>query len=53
MQPEFVRRLLLTPIPDLQTALDSLLADLPLESRIGIMPHANQTIPILEVPYPA
>ena len=50
MAPEFVRRLLLTPIPDLQSALDPLLASLPPEARIGIMPHANQTIPILEVP---
>jgi nickel-dependent lactate racemase len=50
MPPEFVQRLLLTPIPDLQSALDPLLAALPAEARIGIMPHANQTIPILEVP---
>ena len=53
MQPDFVRQLLLEPIPDLQAALDSLLADLPEEARIGIMPHANQTIPILEEPAPA
>jgi nickel-dependent lactate racemase len=52
MPPDFVRRLLLTPIPDLQTALDSLLLELPPEARIGIMPHANQTIPILEMPLP-
>ena len=50
MPPEFVRRLLLAPILDLQTAIDPLLTALPPEARIGIMPHANQTIPILEVP---
>ncbi len=53
MEPDFVRRLLLAPIPDLQSALDRALVELPAQSRIGIMPHANQTIPILEVPLPA
>jgi lactate racemase len=53
MQPDFVRRLLLTPIPDVQTALEALLADLPPDARIGIMPHANQTIPVLSEPDPA
>jgi nickel-dependent lactate racemase len=53
MPPDFVRRLLLNPIPDLQSALDSLLVELPPGARVGIMPHANQTIPILEVPLQA
>lgn len=47
MQPEFVRQLLLHPLPDLQTALDKALADLPPNARIGVMPSANSTIPML------
>lgn len=48
MQPDFVRQLLLHPLPDLQTALDKALANLPGNARIGIMPSANNTIPMLK-----
>lgn len=48
MPPDFVRQLLLHPLPNLQTALDKVLANLSDEARIGIMPSANNTIPVLE-----
>ena len=47
MPDDFVRRLLLHPLPDLQTALDKALANLPQNARIGYMPSANNTIPVL------
>lgn len=47
MPDEFVRRLLLHPLPDLQTALNKALASLPADGRIGVMPIANATIPVL------
>lgn len=47
MEPDFVRKLLLHPLPDLQTALNKALQSLPGGARIGIMPHANSTIPML------
>lgn len=47
MAPDFVRRLLLHPLPDLQTALDKALDGLQADVRIGIMPLANATIPML------
>lgn len=47
MPPEFVRQLLLHPLPDLQTAINKAIADLPADARIGIMPSANNTIPLL------
>ena len=43
----FVRRLLLHPQPDLQTALDGALEDMPVGARIGVMPYANATMPQL------
>jgi nickel-dependent lactate racemase len=46
--PDFARRLLLTPMPSLQAALDQALADLPPDARIGVMPMANATIPVLK-----
>lgn len=48
MDPDFARRLLLTPLPSLQAALDLALADLPPDARIGVMPIANATIPVLK-----
>jgi nickel-dependent lactate racemase len=50
MDPAFARRLLLTPMPSLQAALDQALADLPPDARIGVMPMANATIPVLTRP---
>ena len=44
---DFVRRLLLRPMPDLQTAIDRALEHLPPAPRIGVMPAANATIPLL------
>jgi nickel-dependent lactate racemase len=48
MPPEAAARLLLTPAPDLQRAVDDTLAGLPPGSRVGIMPMANATIPVLK-----
>ena len=48
MEPEFVRKLLLHPAPNLDEALRVALADLSEEARIGIMPVANATIPVLK-----
>ena len=42
-----VRQLLLHPMPDLQTAIDRALERLPRRPRIGVMPAANATIPLL------
>lgn len=47
MEADFVRKLLLHPLPDLQSALDKSLNKLPSDARIGIMPNANTTIPML------
>ena len=47
MEADFVRNLLLHPLPDLQTALNNALKKLPEHARIGIMPNANTTIPML------
>jgi nickel-dependent lactate racemase len=45
LDPEQVRRWLITPAADVQSALDKLLPTLPAEARVGIMPRANRTIP--------
>ncbi|GAB4521778.1 MAG: nickel-dependent lactate racemase [Anaerolineae bacterium] len=47
MPAPFVSQLLLYPQPDLQTALDAALLHLPAEAHIGVMPSANNTIPML------
>lgn len=47
MPPRFVERLLLTPIPDFQQAVTDAVEALPRGSRIGIMPRANATIPVI------
>jgi len=47
MLPDFVRRLLLEPISNLNQSLSLALADLPFGARIGVMPAANSTIPVI------
>jgi hypothetical protein len=47
MQADFVRYLLLNPAPDFQSAIDTALQSLPVNARIGMMPSANATIPML------
>ncbi len=47
MPPEFVRRLLLTPVDSLESAWQAIESTLPPAPRIGVMPLANVTIPLL------
>lgn len=47
LDADFVRQLLLHPLPDLQTALNKALDKLPQNARISVMAAANSTIPIL------
>lgn len=47
LEDDFVRALLLHPQPDLQTAIDGALEMLPASARIGVMPAANATMPVL------
>jgi lactate racemase len=47
MPVDLAQRLLLNPFPSLQDALDAALFDLRPGARIGIMPFANATIPML------
>ena len=47
MPADLVRRLLLTPAASLDEALAEALAGLPSDARIGIMPSANATVPVL------
>ncbi len=47
MAPDFVRRLLLEPVASLDEALALALPGLPAQARIGVMPIANATIPVL------
>lgn len=49
MAPEFVRRLLLTPAASLPAAVHTAVTHLPPSARIGIMPEANATIPLISV----
>ncbi len=44
---DFVRGLLLTPYDSLETALHTALESLPPQARIGVMPLANGTIPVI------
>ena len=46
MKPDFVRKLLLSPVSDLQAAVDAALAGLQAGAKIGVMPSANATIPV-------
>jgi nickel-dependent lactate racemase len=48
MKTDFVSQLLLTRYATINEALSSALRDLPPNARIGILPYANATIPILE-----
>ncbi len=47
LDDEFVRKLLLEPGADLQSAIDRALEQLPREARIGVMPAANATMPVM------
>lgn len=47
MAPNFCRKLLLTPVLDLQETINEVLAALPQDARIGVMPLANATVPLL------
>jgi nickel-dependent lactate racemase len=47
MAPDLVRKLLLTPVGSLAEGLALAQSDLPPEARIGVMPLANATIPVL------
>ena len=44
---DFARALLLHPQPDLQAAIDVAVEQLPRDARIGVMPAANATMPVL------
>lgn len=48
MAPDDVRALLLTPVPDIASALAEALPRLPARARVGVMPLANATIPVLD-----
>ena len=45
MDENLMEALLLNPVRDFQTALDSALADLQPGERVGVLPHAASTIP--------
>lgn len=47
MPHELVRRLLLTPVASLDEALAQVLPTLPPGARIGVLPRANATVPLL------
>ncbi len=47
LEDDFLRELLLEPGLDLQTAIDRALEKLPGNARIGVMPAANATMPVL------
>jgi hypothetical protein len=47
MAPGLSARLLLDPAPDLQGAIDEAVGRLPPGARIGVLPRANATIPVL------
>ncbi|KAA3658482.1 MAG: nickel-dependent lactate racemase [Chloroflexi bacterium] len=48
MEPDFVRQLLLKPVMSLQDAVNTAVSKLPPSARIGVMPKANATIPLLK-----
>jgi nickel-dependent lactate racemase len=50
MAPDFVRRLLLTPTKSVEAALSLALAELPPGGRVGILPRASSTIPLVSNP---
>jgi len=47
MKPNLARKLLLEPVEDLQTAVDSALVDLGQGELVAVLPHAASTIPYL------
>jgi nickel-dependent lactate racemase len=47
MAPVLVRRLLLTPAMSIDEALCLVLPDLPRSARVGVMPRASSTIPLV------
>jgi nickel-dependent lactate racemase len=47
LEDDLVRTLLLHPQPDLDTAIQRALAMLPSDARIGVMPAANATMPVV------
>jgi nickel-dependent lactate racemase len=47
MTADLMARLLLAPAPDFQSAIGGALAGLAPGSRIGVLPRANATIPVL------
>jgi len=47
LPPALAARLLLDPVPDVQAAIARAIAELRPGSRIGLMPRANATIPVL------
>jgi nickel-dependent lactate racemase len=47
MNSDLARALLLNPVRDLQSGLELALKDLQPGERIGVLPHANSTIPVL------
>lgn len=47
MAPDFCRKLLLTPVLNLQQTINEVVAGLPPGARIGVMPLANATVPLL------
>ena len=48
MSEPLARKLLLHPLFDLQTAVDTALQGVPDDARIGVLPHASSTIPFIE-----
>jgi hypothetical protein len=47
MRHELAQRLLLNPSPSMNNALSLGLSGLPPNARIGVIPYANATIPVL------
>ena len=49
MAPEDVYRFLITPAADIQSAFSLVQASLPDNGKIAILPHATNTIPVLDL----
>jgi len=49
MENELAQALLLNPVGDFQTAVDTALADLQPGDRVAVLPHATSTIPYLDI----
>ena len=47
MPPESVKRLLLNPVASLDEAVSMALRGMPPGARVGVMPAANSTIPVM------